>query len=112
MVFKFKNIEYHYHMNKKYILILLLVLAPYRLWSSDKSTVTDTSTATDDSSSLPCLKVSSGCRKFIKDNKSAAMATTQQCIDEVLQGKEIKGLDIPRESILDCKKVRSQLKTK
>ena len=105
-VFNFKFIEYDRCMNKKYLLILLLVLAPYRLWSSE-----DTVTA-DESNSLPCLKVSSGCRKFIKDNKSATLSTTQQCIDEVLQGKEIKGLEIPRESILDCKKVRSQLKTK
>lgn len=79
------------------------VLVPFGL-SADESTV-------DDASSLPCLKVSSACRKYMKENKST-YASTQACIDELLQGKSINGLEIAAESINDCKKVRSQLKTK
>lgn len=91
-------------MNKLYFIFALLVFLPFGLWSEEATT--------DDSSSLPCLKVSSGCRKYIKENKSGAVTSTQQCIDEILQGKEIKGIEIPAASIADCKKVRSQLKTK
>jgi hypothetical protein len=93
-------------MNRKFVLVLLLVLTPYRLWSSDEVA------AVDDENALPCLKVSSGCRKFIKEHKTATMTTTQQCIEEALQGKEIKGLEIPKEFVLACKKIRTQLKTK
>lgn len=91
-------------MNKFYFILSIVVFLPLGLWSDDNTT--------DDSSSLPCLKVSSGCRKYIKENKSGSITSTQQCIDEILQGKTIKGIDIPAESIAQCKKVRSQLKTK
>ncbi len=91
-------------MNKFYFILALLVFLPFGLWSEEA--------AVDDTSSLPCLKVSSGCRKYIKDNKSGSITSTQQCIDEILQGKEIKEIDVPAESIAECKKVRSQLKTK
>lgn len=91
-------------MNKFYFILAMIVFLPFRLWSEEAST--------DDASSLPCLKVSSACRKYMKDNKSTTITSTQQCIDEVLQGKEVKGIDVSKEAIGDCKKVRSQLKTK
>ncbi len=91
-------------MNKFYFIILTVFLLPVGLWSEVAKN--------DDNGALPCLKVSSACRKYIKENKSGSMTSTQACIDEVLQGKEIKGIELSAEAISDCKKVRSQLKTK
>ena len=90
-------------MNKMYFISLLFIFLPFGL-SAEEAT-------TDDTSSLPCLKVSSACRKYMKDNKSAYVST-QACIDDLLQGKAVKGLDVTTEFVSDCKKVRSQLKTK
>ena len=91
-------------MNRIYFFLAVVILMPFGLRSEEA--------VTDDTSSLPCLKVSSVCRKYLKENKNGTITSTQQCIDEILQGKQIKGIEIAAEAVSDCKKVRSQLKTK